>query len=132
MDRSMILTFCPGSGAAWCNSNMVLWTIDWNAKLHRFGSSYIRACGASGSLPWKLTETNNKGRTNTYQKIMTPYVLPLVHRFLGHEHVRAVGELFKKRSLSTAHIALDEHRVRPYVRAAGTAVSVILVYGIGG
>lgn len=43
MDRSIILMFCPGSsGLAWCSSNMVLCTIDWNAKLHRFGSSYIR------------------------------------------------------------------------------------------
>lgn len=46
MDRSIILMFWPGcSGLAWCSSNMVLCTIDWNAKLHRFGSSYIR--------PWK-------------------------------------------------------------------------------
>jgi len=65
MDRSIILMFWPGSsGLAWCSSNMVLCTIDWNAKLHRFGSSYIS--------PWKNGETYN-----------TPYTgIMIVYRWL--------------------------------------------------
>lgn len=43
---------------------------------------------------------------------MTAHVLPLVHRFRGHEHVRAVGELFQERGLPAAHVAFDVHGVR--------------------
>lgn len=52
------------------------------------------------------------GGVGAYQKVVPAHVLPLVHRFLGGEHVRTVGELFEKRGLPAAHVALDEHRVR--------------------
>jgi len=67
MDRSMTLMFCPDCGVAWCSSNMVLWTIDWNAKLHRFGSSYIRPC-VTGATTNQLINVNRsqqcRGRRN--------------------------------------------------------------------
>lgn len=55
--------FCPGCGTVWCSSNIVLWTIDWNAKLHRFGSSYIR--------PYATTATNQS------TSILTQHTLSL-------------------------------------------------------
>lgn len=57
MDRSIILMFWPRAGRAWCSSNIVLCTMDWNAKLQRFGSSYIR--------PWRTARRRNNNQKST-------------------------------------------------------------------
>lgn len=124
--------FWCGSGLAWCNSNMVLWTMDWNAKLQRFGSSYIR--------PWSCREQKKKKKSTsfpsgknilyfhngiiTHQEVVAAHVLPLVHRFPGQEHVRTVGKMFQERGLAAAHVAFYENSVR---RSAAT--TLMIVYG---
>jgi len=62
---------------------------------------------------WRLRDLSTpERRRRAHQKVMAAHVLPLVHRFLGEVHVRAVYELFQKRSFPAAHVPLDEHRVR--------------------
>lgn len=74
---------------------------------------YNKSAARAGSLGRLRDPGKQARRRRTHQKVMAAHVLPLVHWFLGEVHVRAVCELFQKRSFSTTYVPLDEHRVRP-------------------